>query len=133
MLFGAFVALALVGFFRKSVRLKYVTLAASVLYLGVCRRPADLRSSTSSACSRWNLPIFRYSLVWYLLRRLHGRLDRAVGRLYCGRICAFGALTQLMDTVRPGQAAPRAAAVARAARRLREVRAARRGRSSISW
>ena len=39
------------------------------------------------------------------------------GRLYCGRICAFGALTQLMDAVVPAQAARRAAAVDRAARR----------------
>src|SRR5262245_790040 len=32
--FAAFTALALVGFFRKSVRWKYVTLGVAVLYLG---------------------------------------------------------------------------------------------------
>jgi hypothetical protein len=35
---------------------------------------------------------------------------------YCGRICAYGALTQLLDTVVPARA-PRTVAVARAARR----------------
>ena len=34
-LFIAFVVLAMVSFFRKSERLKYVTLVASVVYLGV--------------------------------------------------------------------------------------------------
>ncbi|HEU4619249.1 MAG TPA: hypothetical protein VFV10_14510, partial [Gammaproteobacteria bacterium] len=34
-LFAAFATLALVSFFRKSVALKYVTLVAAVLYMGV--------------------------------------------------------------------------------------------------
>src|SRR5579871_5929580 len=34
-LFSAFAGLALVSFFRKSVPLKYVTMAASVAYLGI--------------------------------------------------------------------------------------------------
>ena len=34
LLFTAFAALALFGFFRKSVPLKYVTLAAALIYLG---------------------------------------------------------------------------------------------------
>ena len=38
------------------------------------------------------------------------------GRLYCGRVCAFGALTQLMDRVVPARLRVRGAAVARAAR-----------------
>ena len=77
-LFPAFVALALVGFFRKSVRLKYVTLAASVLYLGFFRSQLISIVNIFGVLS-WNLPIFKYSLFWYLFAGVHRRLDGAVG------------------------------------------------------
>ncbi len=66
--FAAFTALALVSFFRKSVRLKYVTFWPSVLYLGFVK--SQLISIVNVfALLEWNLPIFRYSLAWYLLAR----------------------------------------------------------------
>jgi NosR/NirI family transcriptional regulator, nitrous oxide reductase regulator len=48
-----------------------------------------------------NLPVFKYNLAWYLLSFFVLASTALWGRLYCGRICAFGALTQLMDTVVP--------------------------------
>ena len=50
-----------------------------------------------------NLPIFRYSLAWYLLAAITLVSTVLWGRVYCGRICAFGALTQLMDAVLPAK------------------------------
>jgi len=95
-----FIALALVGFFRKSVRLKYITLAAAVGYMGFVK--SRLVSVVDLfAVADWNLPVFKYNLAWYLLSFFVLASTVLWGRLYCGRICAFGALTQLMDLVVP--------------------------------
>ncbi len=101
-LFPAFVTLALVSFFRKSVRLKYITLAASVLYLGLFRSQLISVVNIFGVLS-WNLPIFKYSLFWYLFAGFTVVSTVLWGRLYCGRICAYGALTQLLDTVVPAR------------------------------
>ncbi len=95
-----FIALALVGFFRKSVRLKYITLAAAVGYMGFVK--SRLVSVVDLfAVADWNLPVFKYNLAWYLLSFFVIASTVLWGRLYCGRICAFGALTQLMDLAVP--------------------------------
>jgi len=99
-LLAAFVALTLVGFFRKSVRLKYVTLVASVAYLGFAK--SELISVTDIfRVVDLSLPIFKYTIAWYLLTTFVLVSTVLWGRLYCGRICAFGALTQLMDWAFP--------------------------------
>jgi polyferredoxin len=101
-LFPTFLGLALFGFFRKSVRLKYVTLVASVIYLGLFR--SQLISIVNVfGLITWNLPIFKYSLAWYLFATFTLASTVLWGRLYCGRICAYGALTQLLDTVVPAK------------------------------
>jgi NosR/NirI family nitrous oxide reductase transcriptional regulator len=98
----AFVALALIGFFRKSVRLKYITLAAAVGYMGFVK--SRLVSIVDLfAVADLNLPVFKYNLAWYLLSFFVLGSTVLWGRLYCGRICAFGALTQLMDAVVPAR------------------------------
>ena len=98
--FGAFTALALVSFFRKSTNLKYVTFAVAVVYLGFMK--SQLISIVNVfALLDWNLPIFKYSLAWYFLAIFTVIATVLWGRLYCGRMCAFGALTQLMDRVVP--------------------------------
>ena len=100
LLLAAFVALALVSFFRKSVRLKYVTLAAAVGYMGFVK--SRLVSVVDLfAVADLNLPLFKYNLAWYLLSCFVLGSTVLWGRLYCGRICAFGALTQLMDLAVP--------------------------------
>jgi len=101
-LFGAFVSLTLVGFFRKSVPLKYVTLAASVGYLGVAKAQLISIVNVFGVLS-WNLPIFRFNLAWYLFAGFTVLSTVLWGRLYCGRICAFGSLTQLLDTIVPSK------------------------------
>lgn len=99
-LFAAFATLALVGFFRKSEILKWITLGAAVLYLGVFR--SQLVSVVNIfALTKWNLPIFRYNLAWYLFAVFTVVTTVLWGRFYCGRVCAFGALTQLLDKVVP--------------------------------
>jgi polyferredoxin len=101
-LFAAFTVLALVSFFRKSVPLKNVTFLAAVLYLGFYK--SQLISIVNIfALVDWSLPIFKYSLAWYLLATFTVVSTVLWGRLYCGRVCAFGSLTQLMDSVVPAR------------------------------
>ena len=99
-LLTAFIALALVSFFRKSVTLKYVTMAAAVGYMGWAK--SHLISVVDIfGLIGGNLPILKYNLAWYLLAVFTVASTVLWGRLYCGRICAFGALTQLLDLVVP--------------------------------
>ena len=102
LLFGAFATLALVGFFRKSERLKWITLAVAVVYLGFAR--SQLISVVNIfGLTSMNLPVFRYNLAWYFFAIFTVVTTILWGRLYCGRVCAFGALTQLMDTIVPAK------------------------------
>jgi polyferredoxin len=101
-LFTAFAALALTSFFRKSVKLKYITLLAAVAYLGIYK--SQLLSIVNVfGVLGGNLPLFKYNLGWYVFA-LFGVVTTVLwGRLYCGRICAYGALTQLLDPVIPAR------------------------------
>lgn len=101
-LFAAFVTLALIGFFRKSETLKWITMGIAVVYLGFAR--SQLISVVNIfGLTTLNLPVFRYNLVWYFFATFTVVSTILWGRLYCGRVCAFGALTQLMDKVVPAQ------------------------------
>jgi len=95
-----FGALALVSFFRKSRRLKYATLVFAVAYLGFYKSHlvsvVDLFGAIDG-----NLPIPKYNVPYYVLAAFVLLSTVLWGRLYCGRVCAFGALTQLMDAVVP--------------------------------
>jgi NosR/NirI family transcriptional regulator, nitrous oxide reductase regulator len=99
---AVFTVLAFVSFFRKSVRLKYVTLVAAVAYLGFYK--SQLISIVNVfGLAGGNLPIVRHNLAWYLLAAVVVVSTVLWGRVYCGRICAFGAFTQLMDSILPAR------------------------------
>ncbi len=67
----AFFVFALVSFFRRSVALKYATLAMSVAYLGVTK--STLISVTDIfRFVHLDFPQFKYSLAWYLIAGVHG-------------------------------------------------------------
>ncbi len=100
LLFAAFATLAMVSFLRKSVPLKYVTLVASVLYMGVYK--SQLISVVNIfGTLTGNLPLFAHSMAWYAFATFTVVTTILWGRVYCGRICAFGAFTQLIDAVVP--------------------------------
>ena len=100
--FTGFATLALIGFFKKSIPLKYVTLGAAVVYMGFTK--SQLISVVNIyGLMTGNMPVFRYSIAWYLFAIFTVATTILWGRLYCGRVCAFGALTQLMDRVVPAR------------------------------
>jgi polyferredoxin len=100
LLLVAFLALAFVSFRRKSVPLKYVTLVAAVGYMGFTKSSLMSITDVFRLVDR-DLPVFRSSLVWYGFAGVTVLSTVLWGRFYCGRVCAFGALTQLMDAVLP--------------------------------
>ena len=101
-LLAVFTALALVSFFRKSVRLKYATLVFAVAYMGFYKSHLISVVDIFGAIDV-NLPVFKYNLPYYLFAIFVLGSTILWGRLYCGRICAFGAMTQLMDAILPKQ------------------------------
>jgi polyferredoxin len=126
LLFAAFATLAMVSFLRKSIPLKYVTLIASVLYMGIYKSQlisivnvfgvlaggiaafdTDVYAADGFSLATLtrqlaiSLPPFVYSLAWYAFAIFTVVTLVIWGRLYCGRVCAFGALTQLIDAVVP--------------------------------
>lgn len=98
----SFFALALVSFFMKSTWLKYVTMVVAVGYMGFMR--ADLVSIVHIfGLMQWSFPLFEYNVGWYVLMGFTILSTVLWGRFYCGRICAFGSLTQLMDKIIPSK------------------------------
>lgn len=96
----AFLLLAFISFKRKSVPLKYLTLIAAVAYLGFAKSHLISITNIFSVLD-WSLPVVKYNLAFYLLAGFTLVSTVLWGRLYCGRVCAFGAFTQLMDAVLP--------------------------------
>ena len=101
-MFAAFATLALVSFFRKSERLKWITMGAAVLYLGFARSQLITIVNVFGLIA-WNLPVFRHNMTWYLFAIFTVVTTVLWGRLYCGRVCAFGAMTQLLDKIVPAR------------------------------
>ena len=99
-LLTAFIVLALVSFKRKSVPLKFVTFAAAIGYMGFAKSYLISITNIFSVID-WNLPVVKYNLAWYLFFGFTVVSTVLWGRLYCGRVCAYGALTQTLDAVIP--------------------------------
>ena len=77
-------------------------MAVAVVYLGFAR--SQLISVVNIfGLTSLNLPVFRYNLAWYFFAIFTVVTTILWGRLYCGRVCAFGALTQLMDMIVPAK------------------------------
>jgi NosR/NirI family transcriptional regulator, nitrous oxide reductase regulator len=97
---AAFLSLALVSFWRKSTPLKYITMIAAVGYMGFAK--GNLVSLVHIfGLLDLSLPILKYNVAWYMLMGFTLVSTVLWGRLYCGRVCAFGAFTQLMDKILP--------------------------------
>jgi polyferredoxin len=101
-LVAAFVVLALVSFRRKSVGLKYATFAAAIGYMGFAKSYLISITNIFSLLD-WNLPIVKHNLAWYVFFGFTVVSTVLWGRLYCGRVCAYGALTQTLDVIVPAR------------------------------
>lgn len=101
-LLAAVLGFALYSFKRRSESLKLVSWLLSIGYLGFYK--ASLVSVVDIfGALRASLPAFQDGQAYYLLIAFTLASTVLWGRLYCGRICAFGALTQLMDRIIPSR------------------------------
>ena len=100
LLLAIFLTVTLVSFFRKSERLKYAALVFAVAYMGFYKSHlvsvVDIFGVVDGS-----LPIAKYNITYYAFGLFVVGSTILWGRLYCGRVCAFGAMTQLMDAVLP--------------------------------
>jgi polyferredoxin len=101
-LFLGFAVLAMVGFLRKDDRIHIATLVVAVAYLGLYKSEIISIVNVFSIFTL-NLPIFAYNMEWYAFAVFTVGTTLLWGRVYCGRVCAFGALTQLIDRVVPSR------------------------------
>ncbi len=99
---AVFIAVALTSFFLKSKRLKYAALVFAVGYMGFMKSHLISVVDIFGVIAR-DLPVVKYNLSYYIFGGFVLASTVLWGRLYCGRICAFGALTQLMDAVVPSK------------------------------
>ncbi|MSO35121.1 MAG: 4Fe-4S binding protein [Acidobacteria bacterium] len=99
-LLAAFLLLAWVSFKRKSVPLKLVTFAVAIGYMGFAKSYLISITNIFSVID-WNWPVPKYNIAWYLFFGFTVVSTILWGRLYCGRICAYGALTQSLDLILP--------------------------------
>jgi NosR/NirI family transcriptional regulator, nitrous oxide reductase regulator len=97
---AAFIALAVYSFKRKSVPLKFVTFAFAIGYMGFAKNYLISITNIFSIVD-WSWPVVKYNLAWYLFFGFTVVSTILWGRLYCGRVCAYGALTQTLDAVLP--------------------------------
>ncbi len=95
-----FLVLAVISFQRRSVTLKYITLVVAVGYLGFAKSQLISVTNIFSVLD-WSLPPFKHNLAFYGFAVFTIVSTVLWGRLYCGRVCAFGAFTQLMDAILP--------------------------------
>lgn len=95
-----FLVLTVISFQRRSVTLKYVTLVFAVGYLGFAKSQLISITNVFSVLD-WSLPPVKHNLAFYLFGIFTIVSTVLWGRLYCGRVCAFGAFTQLMDAILP--------------------------------
>jgi NosR/NirI family transcriptional regulator, nitrous oxide reductase regulator len=99
-LLAAFLVLAMISFKRKSVALKFVTFAFAIGYMGFAKSYLISITNIFSVLD-WNWPTVKENLAWYLFFGFTVVSTILWGRLYCGRVCAYGALTQVLDAVLP--------------------------------
>jgi NosR/NirI family nitrous oxide reductase transcriptional regulator len=101
-LLTAFIVLAMISFQRKSRVLKLVTFAAAIGYMGFAKSYLISITNIFSVVD-WNWPVVKYNLAWYLFFGFTVVSTVLWGRLYCGRVCAYGALTQTLDEIIPAK------------------------------
>jgi NosR/NirI family transcriptional regulator, nitrous oxide reductase regulator len=94
------IGFALFSFTKRSKALKYTTLAFTFAYLGITKSTMISVTDIFRVVDL-NLPEFKYSVAWYMFAGFAVVSTVVWGRLYCGRMCAFGAFTQLLDATVP--------------------------------
>ena len=94
------VGLAFLSFLRKNEFLRYLTLGMSVAYLGIFKGGGFSLIDVLRLLSFHN-PAFLNDLYWYSLVVIAIGLTIIAGRFYCGWLCPFGAIIEVLFRLVP--------------------------------
>jgi len=94
------VGLAFLSFFKKNEFLRYLTLGMSVAYLGIFKGGGFSLIDVLRLLSFHN-PVFWNDLYWYSLFVVAIGLTIIAGRFYCGWLCPFGAIIEVLFRLVP--------------------------------
>jgi membrane-associated protease RseP (regulator of RpoE activity) len=95
----AVAALALVGYFRGSQTIRFLVLGMTLAYLGWLKG-GGLSVHDAINIVEGDLPLLSANVHWYTLVVLVALTSILIGRFYCGWLCPFGALTEMLYRAR---------------------------------
>lgn len=94
------VSLAFLSFSKKNESLRYFTLGLSFAYLGILMGGGFSINDVLRLLSLHN-PVFLNNLYWYSLVVIAIGLTVIAGRFYCGWLCPFGGILEILYRVVP--------------------------------
>jgi len=94
------VGLAFLSFLKKNEFLRYLTLGMSVAYLGIFKGGGFSLTDVFGLLSFHN-PAFLNDLYWYSLVVIAIGLTVIAGRFYCGWLCPFGVVLEVLFRLVP--------------------------------
>jgi NosR/NirI family nitrous oxide reductase transcriptional regulator len=94
------VGLAFWSFFKKNESLRYFILGLSFAYLGIFMGGGFSINDILRLLS-FHSPVFLNNLYWYSLVVIAIGLTIIAGRFYCGWLCPFGAITEVLFRLVP--------------------------------
>ena len=90
------VTIAFIAFFKRSRPLRYLVLGLSIVYIGFVKG-GGLSMTDILNIGYLNLPVFLNNLYWYSLVIIAIGVTLFAGRFYCGWICPFGAVLEILS------------------------------------
>ena len=96
----AMVGLAFWSFFKKNEALRYFILGLNFAYLGILMGGGFSINDVLRFLSL-HIPVFLNNLYWYSLVVIVIGLTVFAGRFYCGWLCPFGAITEVLFRLVP--------------------------------
>ena len=94
------VFIAFIAFFNKSRPLRYIVLGLSIVYIGFLKGGGFSMNDIVNIAFL-NMPVFLNNLYWYSLVVIALFLTVFAGRFYCGWLCPFGAVLEVIPQLIP--------------------------------
>ncbi len=93
-------AVAIAGYYRRSQIFRFFVLGLSFLFLGYYKGGGFSIYDVINIF-QGDFPVFATSLNWYALLAFIALTAIVIGRFYCGWLCPFGALTEMLYRALP--------------------------------
>ena len=94
------VGLAAFAFYKKNILLRYCILGMAIAYLGILKG-GGFSMNDVLTLSSLRAPVFLNTLYWYSLVAIAIASAIIAGRFYCGWLCPFGAILEVLYRVVP--------------------------------